>query len=140
MQWLLTPASHWRNAVGRLVTTPTHIYATTVNNGPDDKPTTTEMIYAKGAVYGKVGGNWRRTHLTTQEMVVQDQDNQRNGSCHYLKDEPIGGETAAVYCERSQSGEGQAQLWISKSSGLLLGEEMDTGSGGQGHATHLSML
>jgi hypothetical protein len=56
-----------------------------------------------------------------------------------LKDEPMGGETAAVYSERSQSGEAQAQLWISKSSGLLLREEMDIGSGGQGHATHLSM-
>jgi hypothetical protein len=72
MQWLPTPASHWRNAVETLATTPTHIYATTVNN--DDKPTTTEMIYAKGVVYGKVGGNWMRTNLTTQEMVVQDQD------------------------------------------------------------------
>ncbi len=126
------------NAVEKLATTPTHIYATTLN-GADKKPTSTEMIYAKGAVYGKVGGNWMRTNLTPQELVAQDQDKQKNGSCHYVKDESIGGETAAVYSERSQSGEAQAQLWISKSSGLVLREEMDISAGGQQKSTHMSM-
>jgi len=128
-----------QNAAAKLATTPTHIYATTVNSGTDNKPTTTEMIYANGAVYGKVGGNWMRTNLTPQELVAQDQDKQKNGSCHYIKDESIGGETAAVYVERSQSGEAHAQLWISKSSGLVLREEMDISSGSPGLATHMSM-
>jgi hypothetical protein len=126
-----------QNAAAKLATTPTHIYATTVSG--NDKPTITEMIYAKGAVYGKVGGNWMRTALTPQELVAQDQEKQKNGSCHYMKDESVGGETAAVYSERSQSGEAQAQLWISKSSGLPLREEMDIGSGSMGPATHMSM-
>jgi len=124
-----------QNAAAKLATTPTHIYATTVSG--NDKPTITEMIYAKGAVYGKVGGDWMRTALTPQELVAKDQEKQKNGSCQYLKDESVGGETTSVYSERSPSGEAQAQLWISKSSGLLLREEMDIGSGG--HATHLSM-
>ena len=128
-----------QNAAAKLATMPTHIYATTVNKGPDNKPTTTEMIYAKGSVYGKVGGNWMRTNLTPQELVTQNQEKQKNGSCHYIKDELVGGEMATVYSERSQSGEAQAQLWISKSSGLLVREEMDIGSGGQEHATHMSM-
>ncbi|MHB8655049.1 MAG: hypothetical protein ACYDA9_14365 [Terriglobia bacterium] len=127
------------NAVGKLAATPTHIYSTTVNRGSDDKPTTSEMIYAKGAVYLKVGGNWMSTKLTTQEMATQERDKQRKGSCHYLKDESIGGEAAAVYSERSESGEAQAQMWISKSNGLLLREEMDIGSGGHGGTTHISM-
>ena len=97
------------------------------------------MIYAKGAVYEKVGGNWMRTALTPQELVAQEQEKQKNGLCHYTKDESIGGEMAALYAERSQSGEAQAQLWISKSSGLLLREEMDIGSGSTGPATHMSM-
>lgn len=127
------------NAVGKLAATPTHIYATTVNKGSDNKPTTTEMIYAKGAVYMKVGGNWMRTKLTPQELATQERDKQQKGSCHYLKDESIGGETAAVYSERSESGEAQAQVWVSKSNGLLLHEEMDIGSGGHGSTTHISM-
>jgi hypothetical protein len=128
-----------QNAAAKLATTPTHIYATTVNSGTDNKPTTTEMIYTKGAVYGKVGGSWMRTNLTPQELVAQEQEKQKNGSCRYLKDESVAGEMAAVYSERSQSGEAQAQLWISKSSGLLLREEMDIGSGSPGHPTHMSM-
>ena len=83
-----------QNAAAKLATTPTHIYATTVSG--TDKPTITEMIYAKGAVYGKVGGSWMRTALTPQELVAQDQEKQKNGSCQYLEDESIGGETAAV--------------------------------------------
>jgi len=75
------------NAAGKLATTPTHIYGTTIKNAPDNKPTTTEMIYANGAVYLKVGGNWMRTKLTPQELVAQDQDKRKNGSCQYLKDE-----------------------------------------------------
>jgi hypothetical protein len=39
----------------------------------------------------------------------------------------------------AKGGEVRVQLWISKSSGLLLREEMDIGSGSQGHATHMSM-
>jgi hypothetical protein len=133
------PCQPLANAAGKLATTPTHIYGTTINNATDNKPTTTEMIYAKGAVYLKVGGNWMRTKLTPQELVTQDQDKRKNGSCQYLKDESIDGEAAAVYSERSQSGEAQAQLWISKSSGLLLHMDWDIGSSGQGHTTHISM-
>jgi hypothetical protein len=125
------------NAVGKLATTPTHIYA--ITNDGSNKPTTTEMVYAKGDVYGKVGVSWMRTNLKTQNMVSQSQDKQKTGSCHYLKDELVGGENAAVYSERSQSGEAQSQLWISKSSGLLLREEVDISSGGKGPATHMSM-
>lgn len=50
------------NAAAKLVTTPTHIYATTLN-APANKPTIIEMIYAKGAVYGKVGGNSKNLHI-----------------------------------------------------------------------------
>lgn len=126
------------DAFGKLATTPTHIYPT-VADGPGNKATTTEMIYAGCAVYAKVGGNWTRSNLTTQEMARQDRDKQKNGSCRYLKDESVGGETAAVYSERSHSGEAQAQVWISKSKGLPLREEMDIGSSDKGSNTHMSM-
>jgi outer membrane lipoprotein-sorting protein len=124
------------NAVSKLATTPAHIYATTGDGS--DKPTNIEMIYIHGDVYGKVGSGWMRTNFKTQDMVAQTQDKQKTGSCQYLKDESIGGETTAVYSERSQSGEAQSQVWISKSRGLLLREETDLSSGGKG-ATHMSM-
>ncbi|HEY1464865.1 MAG TPA: hypothetical protein VGF44_15725 [Terriglobales bacterium] len=125
------------NAVSKLATTPTHIYASTGDGS--DKPTNVEMIYIHGDVYGKVGSGWMRTNLKTQDMVAQTQDKEKGGSCRYLKDESVGGEAADVYSERSQSGEAQSQVWISKSRGLLLREETDISSGGKGPATHMSM-
>jgi len=103
------------------------------------KPTTTEMIYADGAVYSNLGDIWTRTGLTTQEMAAQDQDKRKDGSCHYVKDESVSGETAAVYVSRSESGKAQAQFWISKSKGLPLLEVVDIDFGGKGRNTHMSM-
>jgi hypothetical protein len=116
------------DAVGKLATTPTHIYST-VDDGVDNKLTATEMIYFNRAVYGKVGGKWMRTALTPQELVAKEQDKQKGGSCHYLKVESIDGDKAAVYSVQSKSGEAGARLWISKGNGLPLREEMEIDSG-----------
>ena len=126
------------DAVGKLATTPTHIYST-VDDGVDNKSTTTEMIYINGAVYGKVGDKWIRTALTPQELVGKEQDKQKGGSCHYLKDESIDGDKAAVYSVQSKSGEAGARLWISKGKGLPLREEMEIDSAGKGRNSHLFM-
>lgn len=48
-------------------------------------------------------------------------------TCSYLRDESVDGQPAAVYREQYQSktGSTDAQIWISKTSGLLLREEQD---------------
>jgi hypothetical protein len=61
-------------------------------------------------------------------------------TCSYLRDEVVDGQAAAVYRERYQSktGSTDAQIWISKTSGLLLREEQDgnvTGKG-KGHISY----
>jgi hypothetical protein len=126
------------DSVAKLATTPTHIYAT-IDDGSDSKPTTTEMIYINGAVYAKVGDKWMRTALTPKELVGKEQDKQKGGSCQYLKDDSIDGDKAAVYSVQSKSGEAGARLWISKSRGLPLREEMKIDSGGKGRDSHISM-
>lgn len=132
------PCQPLEDAIGKLATTPRHIYSA-VSDGLDNKPTTVEMIYAGGAVYLKVADKWMRTNFTTQEMTHQSLEKQKQGSCHYEKDEPVGGQAAAVYSMQSQSGGAKAQLWISKSTGLLLREELDVDSGGKGRNSHTSM-
>ncbi len=61
-------------------------------------------------------------------------------TCSYLRDETVDGQAAAVYRERYQSktGSTDAQIWISKTSGLLVREEQDgdvTGKG-KGHISY----
>jgi hypothetical protein len=61
-------------------------------------------------------------------------------TCSYLRDETVDGQAAAVYREQYQSkvGSTDAQIWISKSSGLVLREEQDgnvTGKG-KGHISY----
>jgi hypothetical protein len=125
-------------AIGKLATTPTHIYSA-VSDGIDNKPTALEMIYVKGTVYLKVDDKWMLTKLTTQELTLQSLEKQRQDSCHYQKDESVSGQAAAVYNTQSQSGEARARLWISKSTGLPLREEVDVDSGGKGHNSHTSI-
>jgi hypothetical protein len=126
------------DASQKLATTPTHIYAT-VSNGRKSTPTMTEMIYAGNAVYAKLDTGWMRTKLNPQETIDRDRSQKKTGSCRYVKDESIGGETAAMYSEQSSSGKAQSQLWISKSKGLLLRQEVEIGSDNKESATHISM-
>jgi len=55
-------------------------------------------------------------------------------TCSYLHDDAVGGEAAAVYSERyvAKAGTTNAQLWISKTSGRLLREELDGDIPGKG--------
>lgn len=115
------PCQPLEDAIGELATTPTQVYSA-VSDGLDNKPTAIEMIYAGGTVYLKVADKWMRTDFTTQEMTHQSLEKQRQGSCHYEKDEPVGRQAAAVYSMQSQSGGAKAQLWISKSTGPPLRE------------------
>jgi|SRR5579859_1074103 len=126
------------DAIEKLATTPTHIYST-VSVGIDNKPTALEMIYVGGAVYMKVGDKWERTKFTTLELTHQSLEKQKEGSCQYQKDESVSGQPAAKYTMQSQSGEARAQLWISKSTGLPLREEVDVDSGGKGRNSHTSI-
>ena len=132
------PCQPLEDAIGKLSTTPTHIYSA-VSDGLDNKPAAIEMIYVRGAVYAKIADKWMRTNFTTQEMTHQSLEQQKQGSCHYEKDESVGGQAAAVYTSQSQSGAAKAQLWISKSTGLPLREEVEVDSGGKGRNSHTSI-
>lgn len=131
-------------AMTKMVTTPTHVYTTeTAAFRSDGRPTTNETIYAGGAIYAKVNGKWIRSTITPHDMVRQEQDNRKNAkdTCRYLHDESVSGEPAAVYSTHSESQDvkSDAQLWISKSKGLPLREELDMDVGGKLGKSHRSM-
>ena len=113
------------DAVTRQLTTPTHLVTTEVSTRHGGKPTTLEMIYAGGAIYMKLDGQWKRSPMTAQDMLKQEQENRRNAksvTCRYLHDETVDGESTAVYSMQSvtEDTKSGATLWLSKRSGLPL--------------------
>ena len=105
---------------------------------------TYETIYVGGYVYIKVAStsSWSRGP-TAQQVLKQEQENQQSSkqTCHYLRDESVNGERAAVYsmhAERSDQ-KSDGQVWISKTSGLPLRQELDLDSGGKSGKNHHSM-
>ena len=133
------------DALDKLTSTPNHFYATETG-GAKNKPTNSEGILASGIRYIKVDGKWMKSPMSSQEVREQEQKNRQdvknNYSCRYMRDEFLHGESAAVFSAHQKNGDftTDAQIWISKSKGLVLREEedMDVGGGASGKS-HLSI-
>jgi hypothetical protein len=131
------------DAMGMMVTTPTHIYTTeTAAFHAGGKPTSSEAIYIGDAVYVKVNGRWIRSANSPEEMLRQEPEIQRNSkaTCHYLHQESTSGEAANVYSMHSDTEDAKlnAQLWISRKKRLPLREELDIDIGGTMGKSHRS--
>jgi len=128
------------DAMTKVVNTPSHIYNTSAKAG---KSRTVETIYAGGAFYTKVQNKWTRGRITPQEILKQEQLNRQNSkySCRYLKDEPVNGEAAALYSTHAENPDAKSdsQVWISKSKGLPLRQELDINAGGAAGTNHYSV-
>jgi hypothetical protein len=117
------------DAMSKVFDTPSHSY-TRMNLGSTTQ--TVESINTAGTSYTKVGSKWSPGLIPLQEMKELDQKNRRDNrvTCHYLRDEPVNGEIAAVYSvheETPKKGKTDSQVWISKAKGLLLRSEIDLG-------------
>jgi len=130
--------------IGRKVlTTPTHIYTTRTAAFSGGKPTTSESIYAGGAIYVKVNDRWTRSKITPQDILQQkkETDNNTKMTCRYLREESVNGEAAAVYSQHieTENDKMDVQVWISKSKGLPLREQLDVDVRGKLGKSHSSM-
>jgi hypothetical protein len=139
------------DALNKVMTVPTHIYTAMspgLSNGSTPRPSDTihnETIYVGGSAYVKVSGKWSRSEWPPQRIMKQEQENRQQSktTCRYLRDELVDGEAAAVYgahAERSHPDtKSDGQIWISKSRGLPLRDEMDIDAGDGSrhhHSTH----
>jgi hypothetical protein len=134
------------DALTKVVVTPTHIYTTTVAGYNKNVPRNSEMIYAggpNGAIYVLSAGKWTRAQMTSAEMTSKQEENRRTAKdvCHAVREEMVNGEAATVYSTHSDNDGSKidATVWISKSKGLPLKEEMDMDVGGGAGKTHISM-
>jgi hypothetical protein len=125
------------DSAAKIYSIPTHSYSTETSSGA--KTHIAETIYVNGVIYVLLDSKWIHSKATPQAMLEQQQENVRNAktSCHYVRAESVNGEAAAMYVVESEN-EGvksAAQIWISKSKGLLLKSEddVDTGDGDKQH-------
>jgi hypothetical protein len=128
------------DAMIKVVSTPTHLYAT-MNLGGKDQAV--ETIYAGGGIYTRLDGKWSRSTMTMQDMAELQQRNLHNNNattCKYLKDELVNGEMTALYSSHDVSPKGVTvtQTWISKSKSLPLRQETDIDVGGGKGKSHMS--
>jgi len=146
--FLLSPAARAqgdckivRDALDKLTTVPSHAYETETNPArPGSDARSVEMITTGGAIYITINGKWKKSPLSAAAMQAQQDENwkdAKNVSCKYLRDESVGGQSAAVYKTHNENEDTKedGQVWVSKSKGLLLREEQDVdlGSGDKRH-------
>jgi hypothetical protein len=125
-------------AVDKAATTPNHVYATSDASG---RSSTAEIIFVGGVTYVNTSGGWRRSPVTPRAMAEQETENRKNAksfTCKHVRDEVVGGVPAAVYEGTSETEDTKTHntLWVAKSSGLPLRNEMDMDVGGVGGKTH----
>jgi len=132
------------DASDKLFTTPYHMYSTqagaVVGNG---KPMSSELVFSGGLQYILYNGKWSPSPLSTEELKAlheRNRNNAKNMSCHYVRDESVNGESAALYSthEETAHGKNDNQIWVSKSKGLILRQETDIDTGGANGKTHIS--
>ena len=122
------------DAMMKQIATPPHVYATETSALRGGKPEPRESIYAGGAIYVQMKGQWKRSPISTEDMRRRQETNVRNAksmTCRYLRDETVNGEAAAVYYSQgeTEAGKSEATLWVSKRTGLPLRSENDIDTG-----------
>jgi hypothetical protein len=131
------------DALTKVVTTPNHSYSTETGAFIKGKPRSGETIYVQEARYVRVDGKWTKSRLQTEEILQQEKENRANGkaTCQFVRDEAVDGMSAMLYALHSENefDKEDAQMWISKATGLPLREEMDTDVGGAMGKSHRSM-
>lgn len=110
----------------KLITTPHH--TVTAEGNP---PKMGEAIAVDGVNYFKAHDTWMKSPMTVQASLAQQQENIKDAtvfSCTRLPDGEVDGTPATVYKVHSETpdvGSSDAQIWLSKATGLPLRTEND---------------
>jgi hypothetical protein len=130
------------DATFKYVTTPSHTFSTSTGLLGDGKVQKSEMISTGKSRFVMVDGSWMVNRMTDQEMLDIEKEKVRssNAQCHWVRDEAIGGETAALYTVDNETtgSKSDEQVWISRHSGLPLKIEIDFRAAGYGGISHMS--
>jgi len=125
------------------ISTPHHAYSTEKNSGTA-QATTGEMITTATGSFLLYKGKWMKGLMTPQENIAQMQENLRETKvyeCKKLPDATVDGVATTVYSAHSENdmAKTDTQLWVDKSTGLILREEIDMYADEGGGKRHISM-
>jgi hypothetical protein len=111
------------------ISTPRHSYLTQTD--PGKSPTSLETITTATKAFMRLNGKWAGGGVNNpQDQIDLMHDNLRNTKvyeCQKLPDANIDGVATIVYFAHSDNGEikTDTKLWVEKSTGLILREEID---------------
>ncbi|HMI57651.1 MAG TPA: hypothetical protein VK511_06370 [Gemmatimonadaceae bacterium] len=126
------------------ISTPHHAYSTERSSPTAAQATTGEMITTATESFLLYKGKWMKGLMTPQENIAQMQENLRNTKvyeCKKLPDASLDGVVTTVYSAHSENdmAKTDTQLWVDKSTGLILREEIDMYADEGGGKRHISM-
>ena len=113
------------DAMLKMVTTPHHTVST------DGSQTTGETIGIDNTSYVRIRGAWRKSPMTPQDQLQQEQENIRNAkvyTCTKLRSETVNGIASVVYKVHSETpdvGTADGTVWIAPSLGLPVKTDED---------------
>jgi hypothetical protein len=112
--------------------TANHMY--TDNLHANGKKVAGEMITVNGERYLLMNGKWTKSRMTVADSRAQEEENIKNAkvlSCKRAGEDMLGGEAATIYTEHTEKEDTKSdgKIWISKSRGVILKEEIDLDSG-----------
>ena len=121
--------------------TANHMY--TDNLHANGKKVAGEMITVNGERYLLMNGKWMKSRLTIADTRAQEEENIKNAkvlSCKRTGDDTVGGEAATIYTEHTENEDTKSdgKIWISKSRGVILKEEIDLDTG-EASKEHISL-
>jgi len=129
------------DALMKVATTPNHSYTTNtaVNGGTSAEG---ETIFANGQKYIRARGKWILIPVTSQDVLEQEKEKQEHGksTCQFLRNESANGEAAMLFSMHREYEEVKedAQMWVSRGTGLLLRVEEDVDNRGNKVKEHRS--
>lgn len=127
------------DALDKVFTTPSHSYSTYTVQG---RMISGEKIYTQGKAFYCGDGKWMKDSDDPKTILARQIENRKHGAvtCKIVRDESVNGQRATLYSLHSKTEHttAEAQLWIAKSTGLLLQEEMDIYGGGGARKSHMS--
>ncbi len=124
------------DATDKLLSVSNHAYLTQSRDTPTGAKTeNSESISVNGVRYIMVRGQWTRSKITPQQTKEQEEENKKNAKnyrCHFVCDETVNGEAVALYSSHNETefANSDSQVWIAKSRGLILKQEIVLDSGG----------
>ena len=127
------------DSVTHVLATPNHQYVTRTDAAGVERKS--EIINTGIAMYVEAAGKWRTSPMTPQgmeDMMIESQKRATGTACKLLRSESVGGSSAAVYSihNETEAGISDTVLWVSKSDGLPLKQEIDLNAGGTAGKSH----